>query len=127
MITLDTVELPGQMFWSDEIEWSPVQQEEGYSVTGSLLLDVSEKLAGRPVTLGGRDYTCWVPRSTVLALTALAAIPNRTMALTLEDGRTFQVKFRYKDDKPVEGKPIQDQVPIPDDAWYTLTIRLIIV
>jgi hypothetical protein len=126
MITLDDIELPGQMFWSDEL-WSPVAQSEEYSTTGALLLDESEKQAGRPITLGGRDYTCWVTRATVDALLAKAAIKGQVMTLTLEDARTFQVRFRYENGKAIEATPIYDRVPPQPEDDYTLTVKLIAV
>lgn len=126
MITLDDIELPGQMFWSDEL-WSPIVQGEEFSVTGSLILDESEKLAGRPMTLGGRDYTCWVTKETIDLLLAKAAVKGTVMTLTLEDEREFQVRFRYENGKAIEGSPIYDRVPAQPDDWYTLTIKLIIV
>lgn len=126
MITLDEIELPGQMFWSDEI-WSPVVQSEEYSVTGALILDETEKQAGRPITLGGRDYTCWVTRETIDALMTKAAIKGQVMTLTLEDEREFDVRFRYDSGKAIEAKPIYDRVPAQPEDWYTLTIKFITV
>jgi len=126
MITLDEIELPGQMFWSDEL-WSPVVQQEEYSTTGALILDESEKQAGRPITLGGRDYTCWVTRAVVDLLLAKASVKGTVMTLTLEDEREFQVRFRYESGKAIEANPIYYRVPAQPEDWYTLTIKLITV
>jgi len=120
--TLNTVALPDNLYWSDEYEWSPVEQAVTPTLTGALIVEESTRLAGRPITLDGM----WVPRSTVEAVRALAAQPATPRTLTLADGRTFTVLFRHSDGQPVEAKPLWDAAPDVRDAadTYTLTLRL---
>lgn len=121
--TLASVTLPVDMTWIDEFNWSPVQRATEYSVTGALIVDVAEKLAGRPITLKGEAAAGWMRRSALLALYALAADPDvASRTLTLGDGRVFTVAF---DDDPIEAEPIIDYSITGGDDWYVVTLKLI--
>ena len=91
---LDTITLPDELEWVDESSWSEVVSNIGYSVAGSLLEQTSSKLSGRTITLQGKSDSGWISRSTLEALLTLRD-SNVTMTLTLEDARTFSVRFRY--------------------------------
>ena len=121
-ITLDAVTLPVDLIWTDEFDWSPVEQNSYYTLTGALIVESGNKLAGRPITLAGADNAAWVDRTTLTALYAkLTGDP--TMLLTLNDARTFNVKFWA--DNPIQARLILDyNTPIGSD-WYSLTIKLI--
>lgn len=124
-IILDTITLPPDLWWEDETDWSPVAQSDTeFSISGSLLVDTSLKLSGRPITLSGDESSSWVPRSTVLAVMALAAVPGKTFTLNL-NGRLFTVMFFYGDGKPVEAVPVYKTSPPADGDTYQITIRLI--
>ncbi len=119
MITLDSIQLPGDLHWSDEI-WSPVQQERKQSLTGSLLVEEDSVLAGRPITLEGSETAAWVSRQIVLDLLALAETPGMEMTLTLEDGRTFTVMFNREHGQPVEAEPVVIELPQQAGDEYVL-------
>ena len=63
-----TLDLSDRLAWTDEFGWSPVEQSTEYSTTGALLVDVATKLAGRPITLEGKETATWLPRATCVAL-----------------------------------------------------------
>lgn len=121
MITLESIAIPslGDLHWADEIEWTPVMQGTEFSTTGALLVDLSVKQAGRPITLVGGEQMAWITRATLLELQALAADPGREMALVLHD-RTFTVIFSH-DGKPIEAEPIMRIVPPLDTDIYVLS------
>ena len=122
--TLGAIQIPRGLVWADEFAWHPVLREAEYSITGALLLDASTRLAGRPITLQGSDDAGWLPRTTLLALYALAENASATHALTLADGRTFTVSFAAGD-TPIEAAPLA-RPELPPAAWpYIATIRLI--
>ena len=50
-----TANLGDRLHWADEFDWSPVEQSTTYSTTGRLLVDLSTKLSGQPITLEGAD------------------------------------------------------------------------
>ncbi|BDD85924.1 hypothetical protein [Desulfofustis limnaeus] len=125
MITLDDITLPDDLWWQDETDWTPVQQEEGFSITGALLLDVSTKQAGRPITLVGDEGWAWTTRAVVLALQAKAAQPGLEMSLSLHD-RTFTVLFRHADGRPIEAESLTKMTPPADTDIYLLhALRLL--
>lgn len=127
MITLNELNLPLYLWWEDETDWTPVEQSVGYSTTGSLLIDLSTKLAGRPITLVGDDKTAWATRATVKALMDLAAVPGKQMVLVLHE-QNFTVMFRHSEGKPVDAEPLVRINPPADDDYYILkAIRLMAV
>lgn len=127
MITLDTIELPADLFWQDEVEWTPIEQNEEFSLGGALLIEQGEKLAGRPITLAGEDNVAWVKRSVVEDLMAKAALVDHQMTLTLEDARQFNVMFSHKNGKPLTAEPVVRLLPPAAEDHYTLIIRLMAV
>lgn len=123
MITLGDVTLPPYLMWQDELSWSAVDQQEEFSVTGALLLDIDVKQAGRPITLVGDKNRGWILRDTLLALFALVQSPQE---LTLDyHGRIFQVRFRYGSGAPVAAEPLVMRIPPKStDKYHSLTIKL---
>ena len=81
--TLDGLALPAGMIWQDEFDWSPALSAQEYSITGALVIDAGTRQAGRPITLQGTDTQAWMPRTTMLQLAALAALPGEVLTLTV--------------------------------------------
>ncbi len=134
MITLDkttlplkTIILPADLFWVDEFGWTPVTSSLEYGTTGSAFVDVSKKLAGRPITLEAEgELYCWVTRNTFLDLQALSDIPGEEMKLTIY-GTEYTVIFA-PGEKPFDGEPIWREMPVESTDKYQLTaIRFITV
>lgn len=130
MSLLDTIDLTNDQRWEDERGWSPVEQPKPTrNVTGSMEVNPSLKVGGRPITLSGSEEIGWVPFSTVLVLEAMAAIPGKVMVYTHDDGRTFNVMFRYHDGKPVSSFSVFGDIdPDPTDKyWIILRLMEVIV
>jgi len=126
MITLAGIELPPYLEWEDEFSWTPVDQQTGYSVTGSLLLDISTKLAGRPITLVGTEHLGWITRALLLDLQTLTDTPDiRELDY---HGRIFSTRFRYDGGDPVTATKIIPRIPPrATDPYRNLKIKLISV
>lgn len=127
-ITLGPVTLPVDMEWTDEYRWSPILTSQEYTLSGALLIESAEKLAGRPVTLAGQidgnTGFALVTRATVDALMALLDPPGQTWPLTLADDRVINVGFRGDVEQPIEAAAQKHIVPhVPEDL-YTVIIRL---
>lgn len=121
--TLDLTPLPRGMVWIDEHDWVPAQHATEYSITGALLVDAYERLAGRPITLQAQDDAGWIRRDALAALYGLASDPGATYTLTLADGRVFSVMFAPEG--PIEARPVgRPELPGPDNP-YIATVRLI--
>lgn len=120
-IALDSINLPADLLWADEFEWTPTESASEYSVDGALIIDVGTKRAGRPITLEADDDRAWIDRTTLQALHALTTPANRVMTLALR-GATYGVVWRPGVD-PINATPIFPVVPSPD-LFYVVTLRL---
>ena len=89
-----TAHLSDRLHWADEVDWSPVEQATAYSTTGRLLVDVSLKQAGQPITLEGTDTNAWISRALCSTLQAWAALPGIQLGLVLR-GQAHQVIFDH--------------------------------
>lgn len=118
---LDTVVLPTDTVWSNEIEESQVLQELSFTLAGSLLIEESLKNTGRPITL---DLS-GIPRSTLLSLHELAATAATAHTLELHDGRHWQVVFQRPN--PIEATPYVDFATgdLDGTELYTTILKLI--
>ena len=123
--TFAGIQLPSGMVWEDEFGWDKVQRSASYSVTGSLILDVGVKKAGRPITLTAEADAGWIRRGTLQALYDMVeGDPAARHILTLADGRRFTVTFA-PDGNPVVATPI-GRPELPPAEWpYYITLRLI--
>lgn len=90
---LDGITLPDELKWVDEFKWNSVSQSTGYSVTGALFVQESEKQKGRPITLVGTSELGWITRSVLDSLKTKRDTAGLQMTLTLADARTFNVMF----------------------------------
>ena len=89
-----TATLSDRLQWTNEYDWSPVEQVTAYSTTGRLLVDVSLKQAGQPITLEGTDTNAWISRALCSTLQAWAALPGIQLGLVLR-GQAHQVIFDH--------------------------------
>lgn len=89
-----TAAISDRLQWTDEYDWSPVEQASAYSTTGALLVDVAVKQAGQPITLEGTDTNAWLSRALCDTLQAWAALPGIELTLTLR-GTPHQVIFDH--------------------------------
>lgn len=134
-ITLGNITLPSGLIWSDEQEWSPIDQQTSYSLTGALIVEEAEKQAGRLITLtgqvSGNDHTAWMTRAAIATLRTALDTPLAQFTLTLHDARTFTVIPRRDGNGPLACVPLSiygEFYPAnPDsDHWYTgIVIRLL--
>lgn len=125
-ITLDALTLPDGLLWVDELDWTPVQQSETYTLTGALVLESGIKQAGRPITLQGGESYGWISRTVLLAVQALVAA-NSVHTLTLHDARTFQVCFRQGSGPLSANLILLKQNPAGSDWYNNVILRLMTV
>ena len=124
--TIDTIELPGDLLWSDELTWSDRKQNERPSLAGGEIVQRSTKTSGRPITLTTPNGV-WVTRAQVNALRALADTAD-TFTVTHPDGRTFTCQFRWGGNAgPVDAAYVLFRSPPDDGDPCTMTLRLMIV
>lgn len=131
-ITLDDVELPADMQWTDEFKSTQVRQSVTPSLTGASIVMANKMLAARPITLegafSGNEGYAVVPRATVIALRAKEVTPATPMVLTFSDGRTYDVIFRYDNGGvAIDASPLKPIDPPEDSDWYLLKINLMTI
>lgn len=139
VITLDGLELPGDLVFSDEYDWCEVERKSEYSLSGALIVSESVKLAGRPITLEARQEALhkkrlisetggyghiWITRQTLDSLLSKANTPENEMTLVLSDNRTFTVMFR---EEGITAQPLYHIMPHDDADPYYVVIKLITV
>jgi hypothetical protein len=120
-----TLTLNPDLYWSDEHNWNPVEQSVERTITGAQVIQAAARVAGRPITLEPEDdEAAWMTRTQVVALRNWAAVPGKTMTLTLR-GEAREVIFRHQDGG-FEARPViqyRDGHELPAD-FYLCTIRL---
>jgi len=118
------LELPGDLAWVDEYEWSPVASSAAsYSLTGALLVVRATRQTGRPITLRGDANRAWITRAEVAQLTQWRDNASQTLTLTLR-GETRAVAFRHFDEPTIEADPaVFFGDPISTDP-YRATLKL---
>ena len=120
-----TAHLSDRLQWTDEYDWSPVDQATGYSTKGRLLVDVALKQAGRPITLQGADTNAWISRSLCDTLQAWASLPGIVFTLTVRSV-AHQVMFDHAK-KGFNARPIWKLVDgeITDELLYLPTFNFL--
>lgn len=125
-ITLGAISLPDDLIWSDEFDFDIVKQTQTRSLTGSLILQESSKIAGRPITLRGDDTYAWIDRLTLKALRTLSQSADTDHTLNLH-GDIFTVRFNRESGSPILAKQLFDCTDPVDEHYYTLELKLITV
>lgn len=117
---LGALALPAGLVWTDEFSWRPVEQSQEYGVTGALVVDVAERLAGRPITLEATDDHGWISRATLQTLYGLAGAPDATYTFQHADARSFTVMI-----ESVEARAVS-RPELPPASWpYVVKLKLI--
>lgn len=117
-----TLELHPDLYWADENEWQPVEQEVERTITGALIVSTAQRVGGRPITLRPIDEgSAWMSRQTVETLRSWAAVAGRQMTLTLR-GTSFDVIFRHQDGA-IEANPIVHYNDVLSTDFYSATLR----
>lgn len=111
------------LFWADELSYSPVQQSVETTITGALDVQIASRLAGRPITLQPEDdRSAWEPYTTVAQLRNWAAVPGLQLTLTLR-GTVRTVMFRHQDGG-FEATPVAHWRDVDSTDQYRCVIRL---
>ena len=106
------------LIWTDELEWTPLEQTKTYGQTGKLVCQSGIKHGGRPVTLTGD----WVTRAQLDALMATQLL-GAPMTLVL-GSKTLSVWWDATQ-TPIEATPLGPRVEAWDapDLQYEVTYR----
>ena len=122
-----SVQLPADLYWSDELAWHPVAQTVTRSITGALIVQTQAMAsnAGRPITLQPPvERASWITPGVLEQLQAWAALPAQVMALQMR-GVTRSVIWRLQDGggDVLSAAPVLPQAGVELDDAYTATFR----
>ena len=122
--TSETIQLEDGFFWSDE-NWSVIQQNQEYAISGALIVQEGRKQAGRPITLQPANKTKgWIK---LRDLNRLRLWQNLQEQFTLQfqwphDQRSFNVIFNHKDGA-LESSTIKGTPATSLDTYFNVTMR----
>lgn len=127
MISLDGMDLSPEMRWVDEFGFSRAKSQPRVTLGGKTIIETSalNTDTGRPITLGGED--AWVTRDILLQLSAMAQTPGAVYTLILNDGRSFQVQFRFWEEPVLEATPVSDTAFPSEETYYRVTMRMAVI
>lgn len=120
------IEMPFDLQWDDEFNYSPVQQTVTFSITGAMLVEESTKQAGRPITLSGKTDGTWLSRADVMILQGWASTPNLVMQLGIRGGFKTVI-FHHENGSALEGLQayfIHDGALRPN-TFYHISIKFL--
>lgn len=118
-----TIELPRDLIWADEFDWSAVAATHRRTLTGALISEYGQRLGGRPITLRGDVSSAWIDRGSLKDLLALSnSLVDIQMSLEI-NGDTHAVEFNRGSDRCIEAQPIVEFSDPDDGDFYALTLR----
>ena len=120
-----TLELPQDLIWVDELTWSAVAQKTERGIFGTLIIDAMARNGGQPITLQGDGNSAWISRATLRVLKAWAAVPGLRMTLRIR-GDDFVVVFNHGDAEETRAMAMQSVVEYsdPEDGDYSCSLVL---
>lgn len=121
--SLGAIQIPEDVWWSDEFGWSAIEQRTTYSLTGALIVHVGKRQSGRQITLASSPKGGWVERNVVVALQAQRAMPDEQFLLVLADGRQFTVM--HDNARAFEAVPVRPACDLTAASSYRITLPLI--
>lgn len=135
MASLDGIQLPDDLNWSDEFTAWRVGQVVRTSLTGALIIQEAALQAGRPITLestslGNGQFVAPVTLDVLQALRAKEEIAGgapMTLTLPATGGgtRSMSVRWRRTDGPAIEAQPIRFIVPAEPGDYFLITLRLL--
>lgn len=125
----ESIALPEGMYWLDEFNWSKLAQTNPkYCRGGSQVIQQSEKLSGRPITLSCKEGMP-MKRSDFVTLQKWSEV--RKLKMTLARGNivppeTYDVIFRLHDGA-IPCEPLFFETPQDGSEYYEGEVRLIVI
>lgn len=120
-----TIALNPDLAWVDEYNWHPVAQSVERTLTGALIVSSATRDKGRPITLQAIDENSgWLTKETLDALRNWAAVPGKTLTLTL-GGTARTVVFRHDEGSAIEASPVVFYNDPTSDDWFRVVLRFL--
>lgn len=126
-LKLDSLVLPSELIWQDEMEWTTVRASTKRTVQGKNIIRENSvpSESGRPITLIS-DYA-WISRSDVLTLQSWESVIGKQMALQMHDGRLYVVRFRHWDLPAMNAELVYPNAYPTSTTQYNLMLKLSVI
>jgi len=124
---LDGLQLPEELIWADEFDWSGIFASTKRTIAGKFIVQEVQAPsdAGRIITLTSDD--AWAERTVLIALQEMSRDLGRQLFLEMNDGRTFLCRFRHWD-IPVMSSEMVLPTAFPEDVTnYKLSLKLAVI
>ena len=119
----DTVQLDDDLYWSDEHDWTRIEQAVDRSLTGALIVQAAAMIKGRPITLQPEDdSSAWMYRDTLEQLQFWTEQADLQLTLTLR-GTDRAVIFRHQDKPAISARPVVHYNDVVSEDWYLVTLK----
>lgn len=134
MSSIDGIDIPDDIQWTDEFTSWKVGQVVRHSLTGALILHQSALQAGRPITLeSGQEGGAFFAPVSLDVLRALQASEESASATPFDvvlpshnsGTRTFSCLWRRDGGDAITARPIRFIAPYIDADFFAVTLRLI--
>jgi len=126
--TNETVLLENGFLFSDEFSWKPIEQNQEFSVDGTLIIQEGKKKSGRPITLLSKENSQgWVKRSILSVIQDWSALQDEQFTLIFEyphDNRQFNVIFNHAQGA-IEADPVKGFPTVSNDDYYKVTLKFL--
>lgn len=123
---LDGIELPEELIWRDEFDWSATSQQQTRTLSGALIVEENTTTSGRPISLVSSSGSAIVSRTVLQTLKAKEAQPGLVMELTVFDGRRFSVCWR-RDPLGIQATPYIEYVNPGAEAPYEINLNFTVI
>ena len=123
--TGEAIQLEDGFFWSDE-NWSEIEQNQEYAISGALIIQEGRKQAGRPITLQPANKTKgWIQLRDLNTLRLWQNLQEQQFTLKFEwphDQREFNVIWNHKDGA-LESSTVKGTPATSLDTYFNVTMR----
>ena len=122
------IELDDELYPSDEHEWSSLVSSTKYALDGTMIVEQSMRLAGKPYTMQAPSDMGYLTRSTVNALKAERDKLGATFWLDYRaDGVVKRVKviFDTTGDDAITASPLKEFISPSLDDLFVVTLRFL--
>jgi hypothetical protein len=121
---ITNLRLPDDLFWSDEMQWQPVEQSVERTLSGAMIVEAAARISGMPITLEPMDESsAWITRADYAVLNAWAKIPLKTLSLNYKN-IVYRVMFRHHEMSGLSAKPVVFFSDASGEDHLIATIRL---
>lgn len=124
----DTLELPEDLVWVDELTASMVKQVVDRGIFATPIVHAMSITSGYPITLKGEANSAWITRGDLKRLRAWAKVAGLHMTLDI-NGELHDVLFDHGDGDETKAyektSVVEYSDPIDSDYSGSLTLRFI--